>query len=151
MLSTQQKKEMCNKLNTLLANEFVLYTKTLKYHWNLEGNLFHPLHLFFDGQYRELQEVVDTIAERIRALQEKSFGTLQEFSTHATITEDPGTYPSQEQMIRNLLTGYETIIEQVRSIIDYSTEINDMGTNNLLAGLLEKHEKTAWMLRAHLQ
>jgi starvation-inducible DNA-binding protein len=53
-------------------------------------------------------------------------------------------------MIRNLLNDHETIIKQIRKDIDLTAKINDMGTNNFLCDLIEKHEKTAWMLRAHL-
>jgi starvation-inducible DNA-binding protein len=32
------------QLNKLLANEFVLYTKTRNYHWNIGGMNFFELH-----------------------------------------------------------------------------------------------------------
>ena len=38
-------------LNSLLANEYVLYTKTRNYHWNVVGPRFNDLHKFFQGQY----------------------------------------------------------------------------------------------------
>jgi len=42
------------RLNVLLSNEFVLYTKTLKYHWNVVGPHFGPLHKLFNDQYEML-------------------------------------------------------------------------------------------------
>ena len=54
-------------------------------------------------------------------------------------------------MIKDLLDDHEAIIKQLRDTIDFSSDINDMGNNNMLSDLIEKHEKTAWMLRAHLQ
>jgi starvation-inducible DNA-binding protein len=141
---------MAEQLQKLLANEYVLYTKTLKYHWNVEGKLFGPLHKLFNEQYEQLLVVVDDVAERIRALGFKPMATLQEFLAETSLVEDPGVNPDDMGMIKNLLMSYEAIIKQLRDMIDTSAEINDMGTNNFLSDLLERHEKTAWMLRAHL-
>jgi starvation-inducible DNA-binding protein len=55
-------------LNTLLADEYLLYTKTRNYHWNVVGPQFNDLHKFFEAQYNELNEIVDDVAERSRTL-----------------------------------------------------------------------------------
>lgn len=150
-MSEKDRALMTEHLQQLLANEYVLYTKTLKYHWNVEGKFFGPLHDLFGKHYEELLKVIDVVAERIRALGFKPIGTLQEFSSQTTLSEEPGINPDDTGMIRNLLTDYETIIKELRDVIDATVEVNDMGSNNMLAGLLEQHEKTAWMLRTHLQ
>jgi Ferritin-like domain len=56
-------------------------------------------------------------------------------------------------MISNLLANHEQVIRTLRKDADrcegeYGKY--DMGTNDFLIGLMEKHEKMAWMLRAHL-
>ena len=56
--------ELCK----LLADEFVLYTKTRNAHWNVEGPDFHSMHVFFESQYEQLDEVMDSVAERIRRI-----------------------------------------------------------------------------------
>jgi len=150
-LDSATKKQVSDQLNNLLANEYVLYTKTLKYHWNVVGPFFGPLHDLFGKQYEQLSMNIDRIAERVRALEQMAFGTLSEFQKHATISETPGTNPDASGMIKDLLEGHETVISQLREILDLSAEVNDMGTNNFLGDLIEQHEKTAWMLRAHLK
>ena len=40
-----------NELAKLLADEFVLYTKTRNAHWNVTGDNFHANHIFFENQY----------------------------------------------------------------------------------------------------
>ncbi len=149
-LSEKTMHQMSDHLNMLLCSEYTLYTKTLKYHWNVEGPLFGPLHLLFKEQYEQLLDIVDDVAERVRSLGDKSFGTMKEFLAHTTIKEDSGHYPDALDMIKQLLIAHETIIKQIRDDIDLTAKINDMGTNNFLCDLIEKHEKTAWMLRAHL-
>ena len=56
--------EVTELLNTILANEFVLYIKTLKFHWNIESSDFAALHLFLEKQYEQLLEISDDVAER---------------------------------------------------------------------------------------
>src|ERR1700730_7969380 len=61
-------------LTPLLADEYVLYTKTRNYHWNVVGPQFNDLHKFFEGQYEALDDFVDEVAERIRQLGAPSRG-----------------------------------------------------------------------------
>jgi starvation-inducible DNA-binding protein len=137
-------------LNILLCNEYVLLVKTKNYHWNVTGMNFNDLHLFFDRQYAELLEVVDDTAERVRALGNYSFGTMKAFIEYAHIKEHAGDIPAEKVMIKNLLNDHETIIKLIRQYIDKTIEFSDIGTNNFLCDLIEKHEKMAWMLRSYL-
>lgn len=135
-------------LNTLLADEYVLYTKTRNYHWNVTGPQFNDLHKFFQTQYEELDANIDEIAERVRALGEKSVGTLVEFMKNARLKENPGDHPTAEAMLSNLLADHEAVIRTLRTSAEEASKHNDTGTNDFLIGLMEKHEKTAWMLRS---
>lgn len=149
-IDEKKRSEMAQHLNALLANEYALYTKTLNYHWNVISPHFGALHAFFKDQYEKLFDNIDDVAERVTSLGLKAHGTLTEFAKNKTLQEFPANYPSDKEMIKNLLVDHEAIIKQLRQDIDLSVELNDMGTNNFLAGLIEKHEKMAWMLRAHL-
>ena len=138
-------------LNNVLCDEYVLYTKTRNYHWNVVGPHFNDRHKFFQEQYEILDEIIDEVAERARSLNGKSLGTLQEFLEYARIKESPKEYPNDLKMISNLLSDHEQIIKILRKNADECEEkYHDMGTNDFLIGIMEKHEKMAWMLRAHL-
>jgi starvation-inducible DNA-binding protein len=143
--------EVAQKLNVLLASEYMLYTKTQKFHWNVVGPFFGQLHKLFNDQYDELAGFLDMVAERVRALGHRSFGTLAEFIKFSQIAEEPGVNPDATAMIKILLQDHEMIIKYMRDLTDLTANLNDMATNNFLCGLMEKHEKMAWMLRAHLQ
>jgi starvation-inducible DNA-binding protein len=139
-------------LNTLLADEYVLYTKTRNYHWNVVGPQFNDLHKFFGEQYEQLDEFVDEVAERARQLGGRSVATLSEFVEEARLKEHPGQYPSAEEMLENLLADHETLIRQLRADAEAAAnKYHDTGTNDFLVGLMEHHEKMAWMLRAFLE
>jgi len=145
------RKDVVGILNTLLANEYILYTKTRNYHWNVVGNDFKERHEFFQEQYEELNGMIDEIAERSRQLGGVAIATMKEFLQCGELQENPGDYPSDLKMISNLLTDHEINIKYLRkSAEDCDKKYHDMGTNDFLIGLMEKHEKMAWMLRAHL-
>ncbi|HEX9818294.1 MAG TPA: DNA starvation/stationary phase protection protein [Methylomirabilota bacterium] len=138
-------------LNTLLADEFLLYTKTRNFHWNVTGPQFNDLHKFFESQYEALDETIDEVAERARALGGRAFGTLEEFRSSARLGEKPGAVPAARDMLAALLTDHEALIRTLREDITAVTErYQDVGTADFLTGLLEEHEKAAWMLRSFL-
>ena len=98
-----------------------------------------------------LDEIADEVAERVSQLNGKSLGTLSEFTQHGRIKENPGEYPDDLKMISNLVADHEQIIRTLRKDADRcEDEYHDMGTNDFLIGIMEKHEKMVWMLRAHL-
>jgi starvation-inducible DNA-binding protein len=139
-------------LNDLLSDEYVLYTKTRNYHWNVVGPQFNDLHKFFEAQYEALDETIDEVAERARALGGRALGTLAEFAKHARLKERPGDVPDARSMLADLLADHESLVRQLRDDLETAMEKHkDAGTSDFLTGLMEKHEKMAWMLRAFLQ
>ena len=138
-------------LNTLLADEFLLYTKTRNYHWNVTGPQFNDLHKFFEAQYEALDEIIDEVAERARALDGRALGTLEELRATARLGEKPGAVPAARDMLATLLADHEALIRALREDIDAVNDRHrDVGTADFLTGLLERHEKSAWMLRSFL-
>ncbi|HEX9678772.1 DNA starvation/stationary phase protection protein [Nitrososphaera sp.] len=147
-IQDSDRKSVVQILNALLADEYVLYTKTRNYHWNVVGPQFNDLHRFFQAQYEALDATIDEVAERTRAIGDKSVATLAEFVKNARLKESPGDYPSAQAMLANLLADHEAVIRTLRVDAEESAKHNDMGTNDFLIGLMEKHEKMAWMLRS---
>lgn len=149
-ITENNRMQMTNALQKLLADEYLLYTKTLNFHWNVEGKHFGPLHALFNEQYEKLLSIVDSIAERIRAIGSFTHATMKEFLSMSSLTEKTGDFPDDITMLSQLLADHEAIIQTIRNANDLAVKINDGGSNNFLSGLLETHEKIAWMLRAHL-
>lgn len=50
-LTEEHKKGSAGILGRILADEFVLYTKTRNFHWNVEGSNFMEMHLFYEKMY----------------------------------------------------------------------------------------------------
>jgi starvation-inducible DNA-binding protein len=151
-ISENNRKSVIQILSSLLADEYVLYTKTRNYHWNVVGPQFNDLHKFFQGQYEAIDGTIDEVAERIRTLGGKSPATLAEFVKTARLNEKPGEYPAASAMIAGLLEDHETVIRNLRVDVEKTiNECQDAGTGDFLTGLMEEHEKMAWMLRSFLQ
>src|SRR5258706_7605043 len=102
-ISESNRESIVKILNAILADEYLLYTKTRNYHWNVVGPQFNDLHTFFQAQYEELDDFVDDVAERARSLGGQSAGTLAEFTKRGRLQEHPGTYPDAKGMLANLL------------------------------------------------
>jgi len=138
-------------LTAVLSDEMILYIKTRKSHWNVKGESFMELHKLFENQYKQLEQSIDEVAERIGKLGHKTIGTMAEFIECSSIKESPGKYVPSKELLCELLQDHETIINQLRKNIDSCAEKNkDAGTADFLTGLMEQHETTAWILRRYL-
>lgn len=143
--------KVAQSLSKILADEFVLYTKTRKAHWNVEGPDFHNMHVFFEGQYGQLEGIVDDVAERIRTLGHYAPATLKEYLELTHLSEKSEHKNNSLGFIKELLEDHESILIHLRENIDnYADGLRDAGTSDYITGLMETHEKMAWMLRAHL-
>ena len=142
-------KKVADALNQVLADEFLLYTKTLKFHWNIEGRDFHALHLFLDEQYHQLQTIIDAVAERIRKVGHFANGSMKQFLTDALLKEHVATSSISESMISELVSDHEALIRNMRTLIDdFDKKYDDAGSSDFITGIMKEHEKMAWMLRA---
>ena len=148
-ITSAQREEIAAALSRLLADTYVLYGKTHGFHWNVTGPMFNTLHLMFKGQYTELWNALDVIAERIRAL-----GVLAPHggSTLAGLAsiQEAEQQPAALDMVHELVTGHEAVARTARSIFPLAEAANDEPTADLLTQRLQIHEKTAWMLRSLL-
>lgn len=150
-IGKQNSQKSITFLSSVLADEMTLYIKIRKFHWNISGNSFMELHILFENQYKQLEASIDEIAERISKLGGKAIGTMKEFSELTRLKENPNKYPSQKDMLLELLEDHETIIIQQRKDITVCTEENnDAGSADFLTGLMEEHETMAWKLRRYL-
>jgi starvation-inducible DNA-binding protein len=144
--------QVAQSLGQILADEFVLYTKTRKAHWNVEGPDFYNKHLFFEAQYTQLEEIIDTVAERIRTLGHFPPASLKEYLELTHLSEISPNDNDSLSFIRDLLADHDTILIHLRENIErFADVLRDLGTSDYITGLMETHEKMAWMLRSHLR
>ncbi|MDX1639329.1 MAG: Dps family protein [Balneolaceae bacterium] len=149
-INEEHREKIAEGLSHLLADSYMVYLKTHNYHWNVTGELFHPLHEQFEQQYTELAEAIDEIAERIRALGHKSPGSFKEFNQLTSIKEDTEK-PKALEMVRRLAIANEQVIRTARKALEAPKKADDEATIDLITQRLNVHSKAAWMLRSHLE
>ena len=151
-ISNTNRQKVAEELSKLLADEFVLYTKTRNAHWNIEGPDFHSMHLFFESQYEQLDDIMDSVAERIRAIGHYAPATLKVYLQLTHLSEQQRTKNDSQGFIKELTSDHESIIIYLRENINkFADDYADAGTSDYITGLMETHEKMAWMLRSHLK
>jgi starvation-inducible DNA-binding protein len=149
-ISGKDREKIAHALSRVLADTYTLYLKTHGFHWNVEGPMFNTLHLMFMGQYTELWNALDVIAERIRALGYPAPATYAELSKLSSIDETPGA-PEAMEMVRLLVTGHEAVARTSREAFGVVEKASDQSSADMLTQRLQIHEKTAWMLRSLLK
>jgi len=139
-------------LNDILADEYILFTKTLNYHWNIDGDRFFSLHQFLENQYNQLIEKMDMIAERVKIINGYPVSTSAEMGFMSNISEMPGRFPKANVMLKNLFEAHQIIVSKIKTSLRSYPEAmeRDPGTEDLLVEVLRFHEKTSWMIKAHI-
>lgn len=150
-INEDNRQAVANELSKILADEYVLFTKTRNAHWNVEGIDFHDKHKFFEAQYEQLDDFIDQVAERIRMLGHYAPATLQSFLDLTSLTEANRQKNDSKGFISELVADHESIIIKLRENINrFANDFLDQGTSDFITGLMQEHEKMAWFLRSHL-
>lgn len=150
-ISEKDRTAIAKGLSRVLADTYTLYLTTHNFHWNVTGPMFNTLHLMFMGQYTELWNAVDPVAERIRSLGHPAPGSYAQFSALASLPDVPATPPKAMDMVRILVEGHEAVARTARELFPLADKAGDQPTADLLTQRLAVHEKTAWMLRSLLE
>ena len=150
-ISEKDRSAIAGGLSKLLADTYTLYLTTHNFHWNVTGPMFNTLHLMFMGQYTELWNAVDPVAERIRSLGHAAPGSYAQFGKLSSIPDAPATPPKALEMVRILVEGHEAVARTARQLFPLADKASDEPTADLLTQRLTVHEQTAWMLRSLLE
>nr|WP_312569049.1 Dps family protein [Comamonas sp.] len=150
-ISAKDRELIAEGLSRLLADTYTLYLTTHNFHWNVTGPMFNTLHTMFMGQYTELWNAVDPVAERIRSLGHFAPGSYGQFGKLTSLPDVPATPPKANEMIRILVEGNEAVARTARELFPLADKASDEPTADLLTQRLTVHEQNAWMLRSLLE
>lgn len=138
------------KLSKVLANSYLLYLNTQKFHWNVTGYMFSFLHKEFQREYEDLAASIDVIAERIRALGFMAPGSFVEFKRLASFQEDEDV-PTAMSMVNRLLELNMLMSHELREYVTTLESTHDHVSIHLLIERMNEHEKNAWILKSFLE
>jgi starvation-inducible DNA-binding protein len=138
-------------LNERLADALDLEAATKQAHWNVKGPHFIALHKLFDELHSNVEEHVDTIAERVTALGGIARGTVQAAARASSLEpypEDISDGPAHLEALADRLAAFG---KKVRAAIAQAADLDDAGTSDLFTAVSRDVDQYLWFLEAHLQ
>ncbi len=139
-----------NLLNQYLSNIAVEITKLYNFHWNVKDPMFTILHKETENYYTKLQEMYDETAERIKMLNGYPITLLEEYAKISTIKSIESKNYNSEIIIRTIVNDFELLLSLSQEIGNMATQVNDMGTIDLVTNHISFLEKQLWMLKSQL-
>ncbi len=137
------------QLQHLQSDTYILMLKTHNFHWNVRGPFFSQLHLLFEGQYTELFQAVDLIAERLRSLDAEALGQYESFQKMSKIKDSREL--EYKAMIKELIQSNEEVVKTAQGLIKTAEKEDDEATADLAIERVTLHQKNIWMLKALLE
>ena len=135
-------------LNKILADLYVLTTKTKNFHWNVKGSRFIMLHEFFQSHYEAMDGFIDEVAEQIVMKGARPVATLAGFLKQTDLKESEDIL-DENGMLKELLEDHKHMVGAIEGFIEKAG--TDHGTEDLLTEILRFHQKACWMIEAHLK
>lgn len=143
----KQRREIAKQLGDVLADAFRLGFNLQGLHWNVEGPLFYSLHKLTEEQYETINDSVDDIAERVRALGLPAPESFKEMNERS-IVEDLPKDGDLKLRVERTVADFERTGVRLQTVIKAAEECDDIKTADLLTEQLGYYEEFAWMLRA---
>jgi len=140
-------KKTIEALNQLLSDSFVLYAKTLNFHWHVRGPNFSQLHELFEQQYTDLAGAIDEIAERVVILGGEAVGSMKGYLELTSLKEASGS-PKAAEMVEILARDQELLVKTCYQVVEVAESENDQGSVDLAVARSRVHEKNGWMLKS---
>ena len=150
-LSDNAKQASIGLLNARVADTIDLALLTKQAHWNLKGRQFIGVHLMLDGFRTEIDEWVDTMAERAVQLGGTALGTTQVVNGGTTLPPYPTDIATIEDHLKALIERFGIAANAVRAGIDEADNAGDADTADILTEVSRGLDKQLWFLEAHLQ
>jgi starvation-inducible DNA-binding protein len=150
-LSANAKSISIGILNARLADSIDLALLTKQAHWNLKGPQFIALHEMIDGFRTELDDHVDTMAERVVQLGGTALGTTQAVAKATTLAPYPTDIHKTKDHLAELIQRYGKVANAVRKAIDETDNAGDVDTSDLFTAYSRALDKQLWFLEAHVQ
>jgi starvation-inducible DNA-binding protein len=147
-LASNARTKVIGILNDRLADGIDLALVTKQAHWNLKGPGFIGIHLMLDGFRKELDNHVDTVAERIAQLGGIAFGTAQTTASGTSLDPYPTQIVTVPDHLSALIERYAATANLVREAIDATDEAGDAGTADLLTAYSRMLDKALWFLQS---
>ncbi len=134
------------KLNYLVADAQVLYTKLHNFHWNVKGPHFYQIHTKTEEFYNHFATLYDDLAERVIQLGGTPYVTLKEILENTRIEEYPSTKFTTAELFQSLKEDFKFLLSEFRNLGEIVD--GDAASTALVDEQITFLEKEIWMLEA---
>ena len=142
--------EVVRDLQRPLANAWLRYTNSKRYHWQTYGPQFRDLHLFFDELAQAVLATLDEFAERVRMIGQDPVATPAEVMQAASV-KPAALGQTMREMIEEADAHLLIVIREMREGARAADEADDPGTADVFTRFVQIHEKHEWWLRDLLE
>ena len=150
-LAESVRQKSVDNLNQLLADTITLRDLYKKHHWQVAGHTFYNLHVLFDKNFGEQNELVDMLAERIMTLGGVSIAMAADVAEMTLIPRPPRGREEVPVQISRLLHAHEIILKETRAMARQANQDGDDGTNDLLVSeVIRTNEAEVWFVAEHV-
>jgi starvation-inducible DNA-binding protein len=150
-LKSNTKTTAINLLNARVADTIDLALLTKQAHWNIKGPQFIAIHEMLDGFRDQLDDHVDTMAERVVQLGGTALGTTQVVNKETALAPYPTDIYSIKDHLAALIERYGKVANVIRANIDEADEAGDADTADIFTQVSRALDKSLWFLEAHVQ
>ncbi len=137
---------VCEGFNVVLASFQALSLQYQKHHFVVEGAEFYALHEFFNDSYKQVQEHIHEIGERLNGLGGVPAATFSKLAELCCFEQEGDGVYSCRQMVENDLQAEQAIIALIRRQAAQAESLGDRGTRFIYEKMLLSAEERAYHL-----
>jgi len=135
------------QLIQVFNDNFVGYYRSHVAHVNIEGRNFYSDHKLLQKIYEDLQDQIDTIAEKIRTLGEYMPCEIQDVLNNSHISTGE-LWGDSDYLIDKVLGDLEHLVMEYQTLIEISEEEEHDEIANYAQDRITSLNKFIWMLKA---
>ncbi len=135
--------DLQDTLYELISQKFAVHQA----HWNVQGPLFASLHELFETMYKDLEKLIDEVAERKVIIGEAADGRPEAVAEHVKLTKFPTGTISDKQSLDVLTARYLEFSDNLAQRLEQTGE-TDITTQDILIKVKRIVDMHLWQLRA---